>query len=102
MVVAQHHVGTVTVIPGYTRKVKTAISLPDEIFDRASARANDLGLSRSEFFARAATSYLDELDAHSVTRQIDAALEQSQRVDDASRAAVEAGQRLLLETNDEW
>lgn len=43
------------VIPGHTPTGKTVISLPDEILDRASARANDLGLSRSEFSARAAT-----------------------------------------------
>ncbi len=82
--------------------MKTAISLPDEIFDRASKRAKDLGLSRSEFFARAASSYLDELDAHSVTRQIDAALDQIGGMDDSAAAAVEAGHTFLVETVDEW
>ena len=57
--------------------MKTAISLPDDTFERASHRAKDLGLSRSEFFARAASRYLEELDAGSVTKQIDAALKRS-------------------------
>ena len=51
------------VIPSHTTNMKTAISLPDDTFDRASQRATELGMSRSEFFARAAQHYLDELDA---------------------------------------
>lgn len=90
------------VIPGYTMLMKTAISVPDEIFDRASRRAKDLGVSRSEFFARAADNYLDELDAHSVTEQIDAALEQCGAADDSNAEAVEAAHGLLLASDDQW
>jgi len=82
--------------------MKTAISLPDETFERASRRAKDLGLSRSEFFARAASRYLEELDAGSVTKQIDAALRQIGDADESNAAAAEAGRRLLLDTSDEW
>lgn len=82
--------------------MKTAISLPDDTFERASRRAKDLGLSRSEFFARAAKRYLEELDAHSVTEQIDAALEQIDASDESSALAVLAGQRLLTDLSDEW
>ncbi len=82
--------------------MKTAISVPDETFDRASRRAKALGLSRSEFFTRAANNYLDELDAHSVTRQIDAALEEGGELDDSNTAAVEAAHRFLHESDDEW
>ncbi|MET3922729.1 ribbon-helix-helix protein, CopG family [Arthrobacter sp. UYEF20] len=82
--------------------MKTAISLPDDTFERASRRARDLGLSRSEFFARAANHYLKELDAESVTKQIDAALERTGGGDESSDAAVEAGHRLLLDASNEW
>jgi metal-responsive CopG/Arc/MetJ family transcriptional regulator len=82
--------------------MKTAISLPDDTFDRASRRAKDLGLSRSEFFARAANRYLEELDAGSVTKQIDAALKRIGTIDDSNEVAAEAGQQLLLDTSDEW
>jgi len=82
--------------------MKTAISVPDETFDRASRRAKALGLSRSEFFARAAENYLDELDAGSVTRQIDAALEQCGALDESSAAAVEAAHAVLAGADDEW
>jgi len=81
--------------------MKTAISLPDDIFERASRRANDLGMSRSEFFARAADRYLDELDATSVTKQIDAALG-GVGEDDSNGWAVEAGPGILAQGTGEW
>ena len=89
------------VIPGYTLGMKTAISLPDETFDRASRRAKELGMSRSEFFARAAVNYLDELDAKSLTAQMDAALDIIGETDESTELAVSAGRRVLGAT-DEW
>ena len=71
------------IIPGHTHVVKTAISLSDETFDRVSRTAR----SRSEFFARAAQRYLDELDAASLTGQIDSALERLDGTDEAEAAA---------------
>ena len=81
--------------------MKTAISLPDDTFDRASQRANELGISRSEFFATAARRYLDELDAESLTGQIDTALEAVTTPDPSNADAVTAGRR-LLDTGDDW
>lgn len=82
--------------------MKTAISVPDDTFDRASARARDLGMSRSEFFTTAARHYLDELDAESLTRQIDAALAQLQLIDESSADAVARGHQVLAAVDDEW
>jgi len=81
--------------------MKTAISLPEETFDRASRRAKELGMSRSEFFARAAVNYLDELDAKSLTAQMDAALDLIGEADQSTELAVDAGRRVLGDT-DEW
>lgn len=90
------------VIPGYTDAVKTAISVPEEIFDRVSQRSTAMGLSRSAFFARAAQRYLDELDAESLTTQIDSALETLDTHDESQDAAVAAGRRLLDAMDDDW
>ena len=38
--------------------MKTAISLPDDTFERVDRAATQLGISRSEFFARAAEHWL--------------------------------------------
>lgn len=81
-----------------TDSVKTAISLPDDTYEQATRQAAELGISRSEFFARAARSYLDQLAANSLTRQINEAL---QTTEDDSSAAAAAGRRLLA-AQDDW
>ena len=79
--------------------MKTAISLPDDTYEQATRQAAELGISRSEFFARAARSYLDQLAAHSLTRQIDDALQATD--DDSNAAAATAGRRHLA-GQDNW
>ena len=80
--------------------MKTAISVPDDTFEQASKQAAELGISRSEFFARAARRYLDELAARSLTQQVDDAL-RAAGGDDSAAAAVQAGRRRLAAGN-EW
>jgi metal-responsive CopG/Arc/MetJ family transcriptional regulator len=87
------------VIPGYTEAVKTAISLPDDTYEQATRQAAELGISRSEFFARAARSYLDQLASHSLTQQINEAL-QNTADDDSNAAAAAAGRRYLAGRDD--
>jgi metal-responsive CopG/Arc/MetJ family transcriptional regulator len=81
--------------------MKTAISVPDEIFEQAAGRAAELGISRSEFFARAARRYLDELATWSLTSQIDQAL-LAAGDDDSGAAAAAAGRGLLAAAGDDW
>jgi len=54
--------------------VKTAISLPDETFERVETAAKRLGVSRSEFFARAAERWLEDLDDGQTTDAINRAI----------------------------
>ncbi|MFZ0217728.1 MAG: ribbon-helix-helix protein, CopG family [Candidatus Dormiibacterota bacterium] len=82
--------------------MKTAISMPDEMFELVSHRASDLGMSRSEFFARAAQRFLDDLDAASLTGQIDTALDQIGAPDESTADAAEVGLRVLNAIDDEW
>lgn len=89
----------VEVIPSYTSAMKTAISVPDDTFERASRRAQQLGVSRSEFFATAAKRYLAELDRESLTSRIDEAL--ALVGDDPDLAlATDAGRARLAQ--DDW
>ncbi len=81
--------------------MKTAISVPDEVFGQVGSRAAELGISRSEFFSRAARRYLDELAAQSLTNQIDQALASADADDDSGAVAVEVGRRMLA-TEDGW
>ena len=54
--------------------MKTAISLPNETFDRVERAAKRMGMSRSEFFARAAERWLNDLDEQGTTAAIDRAI----------------------------
>lgn len=81
--------------------MKTAISVPDETYAKATEHAAALGMSRSEFFTRAAQHYLQQLDEQSLTRQIDAAVDLI-GVDDSAAAAVAAGRLRLSMADDEW
>lgn len=82
--------------------MKTAISLPGETFDRVSRTASALGMSRSEFFTRAAQRYLEELEAGSLTGRIDSVLERLDGSDESADAAVAVGRRVLGAADDEW
>ncbi len=53
---------------------KTAISVPDDTFERVERRTRELGWSRSEFYSRAAAQLLDALNADNITAEIDAAI----------------------------
>ena len=81
--------------------VKTAISIPDETFDQAERRAASLGMSRSEFFTKAAQRYLAQLDEEALTAAIDVAVDLV-GADDSSAVAVSVGRRRLAAAEDEW
>ncbi len=82
--------------------MKTAISLPDGTFQRIEREAKRRGLSRSEFFTKAAVRYLDELDAESLTRQINQVIDSQGQSDDSTVDAVNAGHRLLAGMDEGW
>lgn len=52
--------------------MKTAISVPDDLFERAERAARELGMSRSELYATALREYLSERRLGDVTAQLDA------------------------------
>ncbi len=54
--------------------MKTAISVPDDVFAQVEKAAAQLEISRSAFYTMAARRWLRELEDHAVTEQIDAAL----------------------------
>ncbi len=55
------------VIPVILRGVKTAVSLPDDLYERAEQAAQQLGVNRSQLYARALTKYLQDIGPDPVT-----------------------------------
>jgi metal-responsive CopG/Arc/MetJ family transcriptional regulator len=73
--------------------VKTAISLPDDTFRRVDRAAKRLGVSRSEFFVRAAENWLGALEDDGTTEAINraiAGLPADHEFTDAAAAALAA------------
>ncbi len=97
--------GSDLVIPRYTSRMKTAISVPDDTFASVDRWAARLGISRSEFYSTAAARWLREIESEGLTAAVDAALERSG--DDARRESTRLGEvgaeRLTALTEaDEW
>ncbi len=76
--------------------MKTAVSIPDAIFERADELAGRLGKSRSQIYQEALVEYLDRREPRAVTRALDELTDEL----DVDAWTVEAG-RKALERN-EW
>lgn len=78
--------------------MKTAISLPDQLFTAADGLAKKLGMSRSRLYATALAEYVAKQRYDRVTERLNAvyATEESRLPDDLRHAQ----QRLLL--RQEW
>ncbi len=69
--------------------MKTAVSLPDEIFRQAEATAKKLRISRSKLYASAISEYLDRHRAESVTERLNQVYsEQDSKLDPALERAM--------------
>lgn len=82
--------------------MKTAISLPDhaaEHFDRVARRH---GMTRSEFYRRAAEQYADKLADADLTVQIDDAIDEVGQPGEESTELRRTANVRLVDTADEW
>jgi hypothetical protein len=83
---------------GYTPGMKTAISIPNDVFDEAEALARRMKKSRSEIYSRAVREYVARHSADKVTEALDVLLSaEGAAADDFAGAAA----RRTLERS-EW
>lgn len=85
------------VIPGYTQGVKTAVSIPDPLFDAADRLARRRRMSRSALYAEALELLLAEHAHDDVTDRLN---ELYAEVDSSLDPAVAAAQSRVLQ--EEW
>ena len=69
--------------------MKTAISIPDEVFEAAERTAKFLGVSRSELYATAVREYLERSRREGVTEKLNQVYEEDE-------AASELDERLQV------
>ena len=89
---------TVRAARSYTAGMKTAVSIPDEIFERAERLASQERRSRSEMYAAALDEYVARRARDEVTDAMNRACDEIGSSDDGFLAA--AGRRVLADT--EW
>ena len=66
---------------GYTFGMKTAISLPDDVFRAADELARKLGTSRSRLYAQAVREYVARHSGDAITAALDSVYEQEEPQD---------------------
>jgi len=80
--------------------MKTAISIPDPIFESAEKLAKRLGISRSQLYSKAVDALVEQHRYNGVTEQLDAVYEVHS---DASRLPQDAETLQLRSLDgDEW
>ncbi len=82
--------------------MKTAISLPDELFARVERTARQLGIARSRLFARAVEEFLRHHDPDQVTRAINAVVNQEDEGLDPVVARIQSISVSGEATDDPW
>ena len=85
---------------GYTATVKTAISIPDAIFEEAERLAKNRGWSRSELYANAVSAYVNSERFLGVREKLDAVY--GPNVDDSALDPVLARAQGRALPKDEW
>lgn len=85
-------------VRGYTLGMKTAVSIPDEVFEKAERLARRARRSRSELFSAALSEYVARHAPDEVTEAMNRVCEQVGHQQDAFVAA--AGRRVLEKA--EW
>lgn len=86
---------------GYTPGMKTAISIPDDDFQRFERVAARNGMSRSEFYRRGAAKLADELEGASrLTAIADAVLAREGQPSESGSFLAES--QRVIESGSEW
>jgi predicted DNA-binding protein len=80
--------------------MKTAVSLPDDLFTRAERTARRLGRTRSRLYAEALEAYLAGLDDRA--DQVTAALDRVYAEDEAPTTGAAIGRRLIDDGSWQW
>ncbi len=80
----------ISVLLWYNAGMKTAVSIPDDVFTSADTLADKLGVSRSQLYASALADYLAKHRGRSTTKRLDAVYAAEDSRLDTSAAALQA------------
>lgn len=82
--------------------MKTAVSIPNELFESAEGFARRLGMSRSELFAKALREYLEEHRSEGITERLNEIYGGEVSEDSSLDPALARLQKHSLSDKDSW
>jgi metal-responsive CopG/Arc/MetJ family transcriptional regulator len=82
--------------------MKTAVSLPDELYEQAEKTAEEMGIPRSQLFARALEQFIERHGRENITEQLNKVYSEtaSEEFEDISDAGLLSLRDLTR--NDSW
>lgn len=82
--------------------MKTAVSLPDKLYEKAEKTARSMGLPRSQLFARALEEFIEHHDPERITEQLNKVYSENSHPDfqAISNSGLESIRNLTK--NDSW
>tara|TARA_B100001939_G_C16711230_1_gene517119 strand:+ start:106 stop:354 length:249 start_codon:yes stop_codon:yes gene_type:complete len=82
--------------------MKTAVSIPDELFEEAEKTAQKLGLPRSQFYARALEEFISMHDKQKITARLNKVYSSDSAPDDSSTSQAGLDQLRRNLKSDTW
>jgi len=82
--------------------MKTAVSLPDRLYEEAEKTAQSMGIPRSQLFAKALQEYIERHGRENITERLNRVYSEatSDELEDISNAGLESLRNLTR--NDSW
>ena len=87
---------------GYTHDMKTAISLPDKLYDEAERTAQKMGIPRSQLFAKALEEFIRNHSSQNITERLNAVYEKVPPYESANTSLAGLESIRNLTKNDSW
>ena len=83
--------------------MKTAISIPDDLFDEVNKLARENNTSRSQIFCAAVEAYLEKLKSHRLLEALNSAYEDEETVEEKRlrKKSMEYYDSIVHETNND-
>lgn len=80
--------------------MKTAISIPDNLFSEAEITAKQLGLARSQLYVRAIKEFIEHHNKDTITKKLNIIYEDTVNENDVSDLGIESLREATK--NDSW
>jgi len=74
----------------YTANMKTAISIPDKLYNDAEITAKQLGLARSQLYAKAIREFIEHHNKEEITEKLNAVYSQESMPAEINEAGLES------------